>query len=214
MQLTLEIDPAKLGAVMEDTFATLTAEQRFDLCKQAMWQWLTDPKPVEDTLRRTEAIEYVKRNDYDFRDGRYRGNGQPIPLEEYQKSRCYREYLEKHPTSREIMLTKVRDAVIADYTACVRETIANDPRIQEAKEKVLALVVENFPKIAHDAMIMFFASNLDRVISRSMYGVMASIKESDGNGNTRDVPVNLHIQHEINQALEKISSEGKISFPR
>lgn len=165
MQVTLNIGANQIGETVLDLFKTLTEEQKKQIAGEVLRQWLKDPIPYEAAAWDEEAIAYVRKEDYQARDRGWNG-------ERCRESAYYRRYMDKKNSSKAEMILEVQRQIITFYNSEIKQLVREDPQILKMKDAVCEVVGEMFPKIAHDAMVLFVAGNLDRAINATMSGLL------------------------------------------
>ena len=149
--ITIDLQNAQLGETVIATFDSLTPEQRIDLCKQVMLEWLRSPGEIEKEERERLAIAaYREKHSYGRRE----------TDDEIRNSYNFPKFYEAQQTSRGLMIAEVREATSKFFKEIVTEMVRSDPEIAKLKESVEEEVRLTFPGLVKDAMVTFFRNNL------------------------------------------------------
>ena len=156
MQITMNIEAAQVGDTIVATFNNLTQEQKLEIAKQVMLEWLKEPWDLERQSYEREVFRRL-RADTGFRSNSGKTDDQL--RQDYDYSNKMREFM----STREKMINTITTEVANHYRACVAEIIKNDPQIQEAKGIVLEAVKKIFPAAIHNALVKFFSDQMGAI---------------------------------------------------
>lgn len=169
MKIELEVDPKDLTKSLKEILDTLPPEQRLELARKAMETWLREPYDIERKVREREVIENLKnKSNY----------GRPETEEEIRNSYGFRNAMQEWRSTKERMIETITKEISDQYKAAVREVLAQDQKIQAMKDEVVKIVKETFPKIFHEAMVAWTASNIQTMLESSM-GVKTIAENQD-----------------------------------
>lgn len=156
MKVEIDVDPGQVGQSLKDVLGSLTLEERRALAVKTMESWLRDPYDVERVAKERWAVDEVK--------AKYAGEyGGPKDDQAARQHYRFREMMEKWRSTKEIMVETITREIVDHYKAEVKRTVETDPKIQAMKDEIVKVMIETFPKIAHDAMTLWVASNFQNM---------------------------------------------------
>lgn len=159
MKIELEVDPKDLTKSLKEILDTLPPEQRQELAKKTMEAWLKAPYDIERKVKEREVVERLKGK---------RNYGRPETEEEIRSGYDFRNEMQGWRSTKDQMVETITREIADQYKTAVREVLAQDPKIQAMKEEVTAIVKETFPRIFHEAMVAWTASNIQNMLDASM----------------------------------------------
>ena len=164
MKIELDVDPGQLGKSLVDIMGSLTEEERRTLARNALETWLRDPGDIERSTRERWAIDQVKAQS--------RGDFREVKTDEEAKnSYRYGEFMRGWKSSKEQMVDKITAEILEHYKTEVTKVVREDPKVLAMQAEVVKIMMETFPKIAHDAMTVFVAEQF-----RSMLDATHTLK--------------------------------------
>lgn len=198
MQIIMNIDAGQLGETVLDVFKSLTPEQKNTLAVQVLQEWLKDPVPYEAPGMDKQAIAYARNQsnwDRDRPDEFFRGTG------------AYKQYLADN-NSKKAMVVAVQQEVIRAYQNTVKELVQTDPQIQTMKEAVVEVVKDAFPRMVHEAMVLWCASNLDRAVNAAVTGLVGRWQSTNDGSGQEMVP---SLPDVVSSKLQEIAQQRKVA---
>jgi len=167
MKIELDIDPGKLGEAAGDIMNALTPEQRMTLATQAMEKWLREPFDIERKAQEAKVLDKLRhRQSY----------GRQETDEQIRGGYEFRNEMTGWRSSKEQMIETIGNAVIAHYKAEVTRVIEKDPKVQAMRDEVTKLMLETFPKVAHDAMTVFVTTQFQSMLETT-HGLSARVDQ-------------------------------------
>ena len=195
MQVNLTIDAAQLGETVVDVFKSLSSEQRQEIAVAVLREWLMQPNDAEFIKDDIFAMQAARSLSYYLRDK---------ADAEVRKSEEYRKAIARSTNPKTQMIRFVRDEAVSQFQASVKEMVASDPQIQKMRDAVCEVVRENFPRVVHDAMVLWVAANLDKAVSAAVNGVCFSQQGNyDGSGTVQVPVLRAEMGKKIMEVLEK-----------
>lgn len=180
MKVELQIDGSQMGDTIQEVFKNLTPEQRTELAKSAMMEWLKSPIDFERCVYESKLIEEI-RND---RHGYYKNKSDAEIRDNYD----FRERVKKFRSTKEKMVEEIVAETIRSYKESVKELISKDEQIQAMLAVVREEIKKSFPAMAQDAITVWFASNMDSIAT-----TLIQMKHNDGFGSfSRDLQERLN----------------------
>lgn len=180
MKVELEIPEGDIGKSVQDILKNLAWDQKRELCRQVMLDWLSSGIHVnERALREKEVVEEIRKS-----ETWYHGKSDA----DIRGSHSFTEKMRYWRSSHETFVKEISEETIRFYKEQVREVVERDPAIQVMRHEVAQIVKENFPKMIHDAVMEWFGENISQIIQGSM-GALRQVP--DGQGFHQDVASRL-----------------------
>lgn len=154
MKITLDIDPNKISDSINDIMTSLDSDQKKELAKQVLVEWLQEPIGIESQIIFKEAYDRTK-NSLQQRDY-YRTYSDQDVFAHYD----FKTNISKTMTSKEIMIANIRCSIMQFYREQVQELIRNDPIVREQLVETTKHIAEDFPKYVKHAMGQWFVQNM------------------------------------------------------
>lgn len=167
MKIELDVDPGQLGKSLADIMGSLTADEKRAMAKSALEGWLREPYDIERAEKERWAIEQVKiqsRNEY----------RQVVTDKEARESYRFGDFMRNWKSTKEEMVEKITAEVIAHYKAEVTRIVQEDPKVLAMRAEVVKIMMETFPKIAHEAMTVFVVEQF-RGMLEATHGLQARL---------------------------------------
>lgn len=167
MELRLNMDSVNIGETVVDLFENLSETQREQIATEVLREYLREPLQQERAVLEQECFAEMRKTNSRAKDTdeSLRGNWQ------------YREFMDKHKTSKEIMIKQILTSTIEHYKAQVAKEIRQDPQMQAILTEVTNKIKTEYPKIVHDAMMVWFCSNMQQLGS----GIATALVQSTSN---------------------------------
>jgi len=162
MKIELDVNPQDLTKSLTEILSTLTPEQKLSIAKDTMEKWLREPYDAERIAKEQDVIDAIKK-DQETRS--YRGKETE---QEIRSGYEFRQKMEGFRSTKATMVKEITQAVIESYQSQVKQVIQSDPKIQAMKDEVIAVIKETFPKVAHDAMVQWMASSMQKMFETTM----------------------------------------------
>jgi hypothetical protein len=173
MKIELDVDPGQLGKSLTDILGALSADEKKALATRTMESWLRAPEDVERITRDRWAIERVReetKGNHYYKDQ---------TDEQIRREHRYESMMRGWRSSKEEMVDGITRQVIEFYKAEVKQAVETDPRIQAMKAEVVKVMLETFPKLAYDAMVVHVASSFQKLMddSQTLGAKMGSLEQ-------------------------------------
>jgi hypothetical protein len=146
MQVTLNIESGQLGDTVVELFQSLTLEQRQEVARDVLREWLREPYDVE----RKAFEEQVRRE------------------EDPNRHWNIRERLANFRSTRETMVQEIIKQVIEYFQKTIAEEIQSDEQITKLRDELTAEVKSKFPDYVRNAVVSWFASHMESILSGSL----------------------------------------------
>lgn len=159
MKIEIEVNPGELTKSLKEILDTLPPDQRLELARKAMETWLKEPYDIERKAKEQAEVERIKHKD---------SWGRKETETEIRCGYDFRNSMQGWKSTKEQMVENITREISEQYKASVKEVIANDPKIQAMKDEVIQIVKENFPKIFHQAMVVWTASNVQSMLDTTL----------------------------------------------
>jgi uncharacterized protein YpuA (DUF1002 family) len=163
MQVTLNIDGGLPGfaQTFEDLINTLSPEEKKDLAKQVLYEWLKDPHSVEMQVADQKALEFVRANlsSYDNK------NQSP---EELRKHYRYKDFMNSYTSDKIEMVKRITQEAIQHFEELVAKKVKEDEGLKEVYKEVEAHIALAFPGMVEQAMQSFFINSFRHQMDLSM----------------------------------------------
>ncbi len=179
MKLELNIDSSQIGGTIVETFNLLTQEDRKELAKQVMLEWLREPHDIERQIKEQQVLEQTRaKMKEEYLAARSRGYGygdnNPDNMNDQQiKDRSeYRVHFQSWRSTRERMIETVVQATLEHYKEAVTVLVCTDPQLEAKLEQVKAQTVNLFPQIVQSCLMQWFSSHMNDVAMQ--VGMMAN----------------------------------------
>jgi len=171
MKIEIEIGEGNVGKSVEDILATLGPEERKAMAKEVMVKWLADTLHLNE--REIKEREVVARLQAENQSSSYIREETPGQIRSGYK---FQDAMRGWKSSRDVLVDKVGAEITRYYQEQVKALVEGDPTLQGMREKIGQIVVEQFPKMVHDALIAWFTSHMQTVLEGA---VKASLQIPD-----------------------------------
>ena len=164
MELKVELESSQVGSTVEEIFASLTVDQKQAIAKDLMEKWLLEPREIEMRSIQPDALKYARDRYSSYYDGKTDAV--------VAQSSDYKEYLQKHKTSRDTMIEEIKLETISYYKQQVNEMLKNDEQTNVIKDEVMKEIRADFPLIIKKALMASIMGILPNMMSDISYNCM------------------------------------------
>jgi len=166
MEIKFNVDASKIAEDVSTILKSLTEQERKDLAKEALLQWITKPCDADREIFELHLIQKIKAE-----HSGYRNDTDERIREGYQ----FREGIKTYRSKYSIMMEEVQKEAIAYQKTLIKDHVAQDPEIKKQMDEALAKVKDNFGSYVHDAMMAWFCSNMQTMAA----GMATALMQSD-----------------------------------
>lgn len=149
MEVKLQIDGEQLKGTVEEVFQHLTAEQKQELARSVLFEFLKNPPPYTNAERRSFAYDLAKESQT--------GGWAPSDYHINEKLKL----VPKSP--HETLLRQLLEQCLAYQKQQIAEFIKTDATVQETVKQVSEELKACFPKFVHDAMMAFMCGHMQSI---------------------------------------------------
>lgn len=183
MKLELEVDEGSVGKTVEEILKSLTPEKKLEVAREVAKEWLANNiHKNERQLHEKTVIDKIRQENY-WRDK---------PENDIRNSHAFDSGMREFQSSRDIMVKAISQEVTNYYKELVRELVEKDPVFLAMREEVGKVVKESFPKMVHDALLHWFAGQMNVVMG-------------DAQSALRQIPQLTEFQNKLAERLQQIS---------
>lgn len=162
MKISIDVDEGMVGKSVEDILQNVTPEQKNVIAQEIMKEWLkTTFVDHQRKVREQEVLKEV-RNASSY--NRTKTDAELLSDWSFQNA------MKDWKSSKQVMIETITRQMADAYKEYVKDLVENDPAFKAMKEEVGKIVRESFPKMVHDAMIVWFSGQMEAV----MQGVHAA----------------------------------------
>jgi hypothetical protein len=169
MELTIQVDGAQLSEEVKTLLSNLNEEQKQILTKEIISKVLKDSdSKLSISIAKEKALAKMKEElkDSELTINSLEGNGYRVGYEAQDK---FRKYVKEFSDIRAIFQDQIVNQMITYGKELVKENVEKSEIVKKAMDTAIAKIQEEMPKIVHDAMIVYFAANM-----QSMMGAITS----------------------------------------
>jgi hypothetical protein len=159
MKIEIEIGEGNVGQSVQEILATLGAEERKTLAREVMMKWLANTLHSDE--REVKEREVVARIQKENQSSFYNKDETPGQIRGGYK---FQEAMRGWKSSRDVLVEQVGAEITLYYKDHVKSIVEGDPTLQQMREKIGKLVLEQYPKMVHDALIAWFTSHMQTVL--------------------------------------------------
>jgi hypothetical protein len=159
MKIEIEIGEGNVGQSVQEILATLGTEERKTVAREVMMKWLANTLHSDE--REIKEREVVARIQKDNQSSSYNRNDTPAEIRNgYQ----FKDAMRSWKSSRDVLVEQVGVEITLYYKDHVKAIVEGDPTLQGIREKIGQLILEQFPKMVHDALIAWFTAHMQTVL--------------------------------------------------
>lgn len=159
MKIEIEIGEGNVGQSVQEILDTLGPEERKAMAKEVMVKWLADTLHLNE--REIKERDVVARIQKENQASSYSRDETPGSIRSGYK---FKDAMSGWKSSRDVLVDQVGAEITRYYQDQVKAIVEGDPTLQGMREKIGQLVLEQFPKMVHDALIAWFTSHMQTVL--------------------------------------------------
>lgn len=164
MEIKFDADPSQLGKTLKDILDILTHDQKSDIAKQVLTDWLKAPYDYERKMQELKVVNKIKEQSYHKNDSEDKIRGS------YEFLRDMKDF----KSTREIMIEEIITQTISYYKSLVKDIVENDEHIKKVKDEILEKIKVDFPNAIHDAVTFLLAQQLGNLGNAVQESLMKS----------------------------------------
>lgn len=161
MQVTLNIEAGQLGDTIVDLFKNLSEKQREALALNVMKKWVKEPMSVERSLFKEELLRKYRGKTDHYGTKRHKTD------DEIERDYNFTNELDRHKTSKELMIREVTDQLNKFFKDKVEEVVKDSERVNHALELALDQAKADFPILIQKAMTSWFAEHIHSIAANA-----------------------------------------------
>lgn len=174
MQLTINVSEADFGHELKEIMDSLSPEEKKDIAREVLSKALNEVTDSQRTLREKEEEVFVK-----IRKGFYNEKDKQQPAEQLRTHYDYKKLMEATKSTKELALEDILKSAVATFKELSTTMVKEDEELKKIWIAATAQIKEDFPKYVHDAVVYYFASQLDSmkngIMSASMMAQNAAM---------------------------------------
>lgn len=178
MKIELTIEGSKLDGEVKDLLATLTPEQKQAMAKELLDRTIqsSELELLPDTVKQRALIATNQQfnSNLKIEKGKLVSSGYYNSDVPYDQKRFYEAKLGEFGTTagyfKDIVLKEITELGKTQVTKVVNES----ETIRGAVEKAIKAIEEDLPKMVHDAAVIYFASQMEAMMSGLTKSLMQS----------------------------------------
>lgn len=159
MKIEIEIGEGNVGQSVQEILSTLGAEERKVLAREVMLKWLAETLHSDE--RGIKEQEVIARIQKENQTSSYSRDETPGQIRGGYK---FQDAMRGWKSSRDVLVELFSAEITRYYQEQVKAVVEGDPILQGIREKIGQLVLEQFPKMVHDAVIAWFTSHMQTVL--------------------------------------------------
>lgn len=178
MKLTLNVQGSQLDDEVKELLKTLTQEQLSELALQAVTATLKDSSAKMNlSVAEGAALKELKDNRKDASSITIEALKSNRYLNQYRIRDDFNELVKKHANIRTTFEEQIVKKMFEHAEKHIEESVQNNDIIQSAIKEASNQIKNKFPEIVQNAMVMYFASQMEKmmqVVASNMMGTTAN----------------------------------------
>lgn len=165
MELKINVTGADFSDDLKTILATLSEEDKKDLAKQVMLEWLKSPIEYERHVKEADVLERIR--EYEKKPS--------MNLEEAKKSWRWNDFMGQWKSTKEQMIAMIIAQSLTHYKELVKNLVENDEQLKKIWTEVQEVIRQNYPNYVHDATVYHFANQMDSLKNQVQHNLMATL---------------------------------------
>jgi hypothetical protein len=167
MKIELNVQGSQLDAEVKELLVSLTQEQKQDMAQQILTQSLNNAESsIKISMVREKALadtkdkfkkEFLINEKGQLSNNTYRGP-------EYDERDYFDKKVREYNDVGTYFKTEILGAMTAHAKSLVETEVKTSEAIITALEQAKAKIAEEMPRLVHDAMVMYFASQMQAMM--------------------------------------------------
>lgn len=165
MQLTINVSEADFGHELKEIMDSLSLEEKKDIAREVLQKALNEVTDSQRTLREKEegVFEKIRNSFYNEKDK------QQTP-EQLRTNYEYKRLMDATKSTKELALEEILKAAVVSFKELSTTMVKEDKELKKIWIAASEQIRVDFPKYVHDAVVYYFASQLDSMKA----GIMAA----------------------------------------
>jgi hypothetical protein len=168
MQVTLNLDSARMGDTIEQVFGQLTPEDRRAVAFETMKAFLAEPHSLQRGAQEAVVLaDLRRRNPRVWSGGRGTVDAATLTDKELRETSEFCEAMKRWRSVQEQMVEQIVESALKEFKARVDRLVAEDLKVQIVLEQVMQGLTGVFPKAVHDACVAWMCGHMSEVAQRA-----------------------------------------------